>query len=325
MKKVGLWGCAGGGAGGERERVPRRIDDAGRERGGGGRRWRRRWREGKTGRGVQAGSRNRGEEGGGVRTRGRRERRPRRERRVDGIAGHYSETRICSFVSSLCMRRGVCASFYRLKSRLRITVQMIFFFECALALVHPLARSPLPPLPHACQPLRSRLFPPDFLAATLFCIAPRTRAFAPTRAFWTQKEFKTAAAATAAAAAAAAPWDDASGNKRKKWEFPDSRVIRGICVTWVPIRELRDTLGDDNALDRSYQSASEHLIEYLVPGFADSDTYEACQNFFFTETMVHLEIEDIKEIEEVGDTQISVETKYILSFFYNTLKLCDKN
>lgn len=26
MKKVGLWGCAGGGAGGERERVPRRID-----------------------------------------------------------------------------------------------------------------------------------------------------------------------------------------------------------------------------------------------------------------------------------------------------------
>ena len=51
----------------------------------------------------------------------------RRERRVDGIAGHYSETRICSFVSSLCMRRGVCASFYRLKSRLRITVQMIFF------------------------------------------------------------------------------------------------------------------------------------------------------------------------------------------------------
>jgi len=41
--------------------------------------------------------------------------------------------------------------------------------------------------------------------------------------------------------------------------------------------------------------------------------------------MVHLEIEDIKEIEEVGDTQISVETKYILSFFYNTLKLCDKN
>lgn len=51
----------------------------------------------------------------------------RQERRVDGIAGHYSETRICSFVSSLCMRRGVCASFYRLKSRLRITVQMIFF------------------------------------------------------------------------------------------------------------------------------------------------------------------------------------------------------
>lgn len=89
------------------------------------------------------------------------ERSPRRERRVDGIAGHYSETRICSFVSSLCMRRGVCASFYRLKSRLRITVQMIFFFECALALVHPLAQLPLV-IP------RSRLFPPDFLAATLF-------------------------------------------------------------------------------------------------------------------------------------------------------------
>lgn len=226
MKKVGLWGCAGGGAGGERERVPRRIDDAGRGWGGGGRRWRRRWREGKTGRGVQAGPRNRGErvaacgpEAG--------ERRPRRERRVDGIAGHYSETRICSFVSSLCMRRGVCASFYRLKSRLRITVQMIFFFffECALALVHP-----LPPLPRACQPLWSRLFPPDFLAATLFCIAPRTRAFAPARAraFWTQKEFKTAAAA--AATAAAAPWDDASGNKRKKWEFPDlSSYPRDSC------------------------------------------------------------------------------------------------
>lgn len=66
------------------------------------------------------------------------------------------------------MRRGVCASFYRLKSRLRITVQMIFFFECALALVHPLARHPPRVSP------RSRLFPPDFLAATLFCIAPRT-------------------------------------------------------------------------------------------------------------------------------------------------------
>lgn len=58
---------------------------------------------------------------------GREEGGEREERRVDGIAGHYSETRICSFVSSLCMRRGVCASFYRLKSRLRITVQMIFF------------------------------------------------------------------------------------------------------------------------------------------------------------------------------------------------------
>lgn len=66
---------------------------------------------------------------GARRGKGGSERRPRRERRVDGIAGHYSETRICSFVSSLCMRRGVCASFYRLKSRLRITVQMIFFLS----------------------------------------------------------------------------------------------------------------------------------------------------------------------------------------------------
>ena len=51
-----------------------------------------------------------------------------RSRGVDGIAEHYSETRICSFVSSLYMRRGVCASFYRLKSKLPITVQIIFFF-----------------------------------------------------------------------------------------------------------------------------------------------------------------------------------------------------
>lgn len=78
---------------------------------------------------MQAGPRNRGETRGVAGKRGRREEAARRERRVDGIAGHYSETRICSFVSSLCMRRGVCASFYRLKSRLRITVQMIFFLS----------------------------------------------------------------------------------------------------------------------------------------------------------------------------------------------------
>lgn len=61
MKKVGLWGCAGGGAGGERERVPRRID------GGRGMTRRRKAAEEATkrgmqgGRGVQAGPRNRGE------------------------------------------------------------------------------------------------------------------------------------------------------------------------------------------------------------------------------------------------------------------------
>jgi len=80
------------------------------------------------------------------------------------------------------MRRGVCASFYRLKSRLRITVQMIFFFfffffECALALVHPrvaqLRRASAADAADAAAAPRPRLFPPDFLAATLFCIASR--------------------------------------------------------------------------------------------------------------------------------------------------------
>lgn len=80
--------------------------------------------------GVRGGPRHGGGGSGdrrGAKGEGERARGERRGRRVDGIAGHYSETRICSFVSSLCMRRGVCASFYRLKSRLRITVQMIFF------------------------------------------------------------------------------------------------------------------------------------------------------------------------------------------------------
>lgn len=60
MKKVGLWGCAGGGAGGERERVPRRID------GGRGMTRRRKAAEEATKRGIEGegcspGPRNRGE------------------------------------------------------------------------------------------------------------------------------------------------------------------------------------------------------------------------------------------------------------------------
>lgn len=79
MKKVGLWGCAGGGAGGERERVPRRID------GGRGMTRRRKAAEEATkrgirGRGVQPGPRNRGETRGiASRARGRREEAAARE------------------------------------------------------------------------------------------------------------------------------------------------------------------------------------------------------------------------------------------------------
>lgn len=78
MKKVGLWGCAGGGAGGERERVLRRID------GGRGRTERRKAAEEATkrgierARGVQPGPRNRGETRG--RAGERQERRGRGER-----------------------------------------------------------------------------------------------------------------------------------------------------------------------------------------------------------------------------------------------------
>lgn len=135
MKKVGLWGCAGSGVCRRRSgchgasRVVRRVEAVGR----GCRRARVH-----AGYVVAHGRVAEVEEAGGAR-RGRE----RRERRVDGIAGHYSETRICSFVSSLCMRRGVCASFYRLKSRLRITVQMIFFSS---------AHSP-PPCPRHAAPV----------------------------------------------------------------------------------------------------------------------------------------------------------------------------
>lgn len=74
MKKVGLWGCAGGGAGGERERVPRRID-GGREMGRRRKAVEEATKRGAGGKGVQAGPRNRGERGGGGREAG--ERRPR--------------------------------------------------------------------------------------------------------------------------------------------------------------------------------------------------------------------------------------------------------
>lgn len=77
MKKVGLWGCAGGGAGGERERVPRRID------GGRGMTRRRKAAEEATKRGIEDEgcrlARGIGVRRGGERARGRREEAAARE------------------------------------------------------------------------------------------------------------------------------------------------------------------------------------------------------------------------------------------------------
>jgi len=77
MKKVGLWGCAGGGAGGERERVPRRIDG-----GRGMTRWRKAAEEA-TKRGIEDEgcrlARGIGVRRGGERARGRREETAARE------------------------------------------------------------------------------------------------------------------------------------------------------------------------------------------------------------------------------------------------------
>lgn len=115
-------------------------------------------RAGWCGRGTRGYAVAHGREGG---ARGRRAVGELRERRVDGIAGHYSETRICSFVSSLCMRRGVCASFYRLKSRLRITVQMIFF-SSAHSRTHPPPSAPPPPASVPLQPLYTAAAPSPF-------------------------------------------------------------------------------------------------------------------------------------------------------------------